>query len=93
MKEMAVSNINELVQVKNEQVVTSSRHVAQNFGKRHDKLFFEIGRMYGELVADKKGIWSFTPPNSPRVTTQINVTERAAAYGARILMRWHSRPY
>ena len=44
-----------LVEVRNQQVVASSKQVAEHFGKRHDKLFFEIGRMYGELVADKKG--------------------------------------
>lgn len=45
-----------LVEVRNQQVVASSKQVAEHFGKRHDKLFFEIGRMYGELVADKKGV-------------------------------------
>ncbi|MDD6133269.1 MAG: Rha family transcriptional regulator [Selenomonadaceae bacterium] len=45
-----------LVEVRNQQVVASSKQVAEHFGKRHDKLFFEIGRMYGELVADKEGV-------------------------------------
>ena len=39
-----------------ERIVVSSRQVAEDFGKRHDKLFTEIGRMYGSLIADEKGI-------------------------------------
>ena len=34
-----------LVEVRNQQVVASSKQVAEHFGKRHDKLFFEIGRI------------------------------------------------
>lgn len=39
-----------LVSIKNNQVVVSSRQVAENFGKRHDKLFTEIERMYGDYT-------------------------------------------
>ncbi len=39
-----------------ERIVVSSRQVAEDFGKRHDKLFAEIGRMYGDLIAGEKGI-------------------------------------
>lgn len=40
----------DLVEIKDNQVVVSSRQVAENFGKRHDKLFTEIERMYGEYA-------------------------------------------
>jgi anti-repressor protein len=39
----------ELVKVINGKTVVSSRDVAENFGKRHDKLTYEIERMYGGL--------------------------------------------
>lgn len=39
-----------LVEIKNNQVVVSSRQVAEHFGKRHDKLFTEIERMYGDYL-------------------------------------------
>ena len=39
-----------LVEIKNNQVITSSRQVAECFGKRHDKLLFEIKRMYSEYI-------------------------------------------
>ena len=47
--------MNEII-LKNEngQIVTSSRDVAEKFGKRHDKLMSEIERMYWELT--DKGI-------------------------------------
>ncbi len=48
--------MNGLVMVANNQVVVSSRDVAENFGKRHDKLFSEIERMYGALIANEIGL-------------------------------------
>ena len=41
-----------LVQVQNNQVVVSSRQVAEHFEKRHDKLLAEINRMYHEYIVD-----------------------------------------
>ena len=38
-----------------ERLVVSSRQVAEDFEKRHDKLFSEIERMYGDLIATKNG--------------------------------------
>lgn len=36
--------------VENNQTLVSSRQVAEDFGKRHDKLKYEITRMYGGLI-------------------------------------------
>ena len=41
-----------LVRVENNEVVVSSRQVAKNFGKRHDKLLAEIKRMYGDFEGE-----------------------------------------
>lgn len=40
----------ELVYLKNDEAVCSSLQVAEKFGKRHDKLIFEIERMYSDLI-------------------------------------------
>lgn len=42
----------QLVVMENNQIVTTSKKVAEVFGKRHDKLIFEIDRIYGDLIAD-----------------------------------------
>lgn len=42
-----------LVTVVKENVVVSSREVAEHFGKRHDKLIFEINRMYGDYCVEE----------------------------------------
>lgn len=42
---------NNLVKIENETIVTSSRSVAEHFGKRHDKLIHEINRMYSDYCA------------------------------------------
>jgi Rha family phage regulatory protein len=42
--------MNELVSVVKNNVVVSSLQVAEHFNKRHDKLFSEIERMYGDLT-------------------------------------------
>ena len=42
----------ELINIKNDEAVTTSLKVAEAFGKRHDKLLHEIERMYGELTED-----------------------------------------
>ena len=47
--------MNELVYLKNDEAVCDSLHVAEKFGKRHDKLIAEIRRMYGELIG-KRGV-------------------------------------
>jgi len=44
--------MNELINIKNDEAVTTSLKVAEAFGKRHDKLLHEIERMYGELTED-----------------------------------------
>lgn len=38
------------------QVVVSSREVAENFGKRHNKLVFEIERMYSDLTTQNGAV-------------------------------------
>ena len=45
----------DLVEVVKNQAVVSSRQVAEHFKKRHDKLFTEIERMYGDYIM-KKGM-------------------------------------
>lgn len=40
----------DLVEVINGKIVVSSRQIAKNFGKRHDKLLFEIERMYSNYI-------------------------------------------
>lgn len=47
--------MSELVMVQNNQVVVSSRQVAEHFGKRHDKLYSEIKRMYAEFISVGEG--------------------------------------
>ena len=42
--------MNELVSIKHDEVVCTSLEVAENFGKRHDKLIAEIRRMYSGLI-------------------------------------------
>lgn len=42
--------MDELVYLKNDEPVCSSLQVAEKFGKRHDKLIFEIERMYSDLI-------------------------------------------
>lgn len=42
--------MNELVSIVKNNVVVSSLQVAEHFNKRHDKLFSEIERMYGDLT-------------------------------------------
>ena len=42
--------MNELVYLKNDAAVCDSLQVAEKFGKRHDKLIFEIERMYAGLI-------------------------------------------
>ncbi len=42
--------MNNLVYLKNDEPVCSSLQVAEKFGKRHDKLIFEIERMYSDLI-------------------------------------------
>ena len=42
--------MNELVYLKNDKAVCDSLQVAEKFGKRHDKLIFEIERMYAGLI-------------------------------------------
>lgn len=42
--------MNELVYLKNNAAVCDSLQVAEKFGKRHDKLIFEIERMYSGLI-------------------------------------------
>ena len=47
-----INNANEIQVINNNgTLVVSSRKVAEDFGKRHDKLLFEIERMYGDLIA------------------------------------------
>ena len=47
-----INNANEVQVINNNgELVVSSRKVAEDFGKRHDKLLFEIERMYGDLIA------------------------------------------
>lgn len=43
------------IENKNGEMVVSSREVAENFGKRHDKLIYEINRMYGKLTDEGYG--------------------------------------
>ena len=47
---------NELINIENKNgvMVVSSREVANNFGKRHDKLVSEIERMYSSLIGESK---------------------------------------
>lgn len=48
-----IENVNnELVEIFNNQVVVSSKQVAESFGKRHDKLLFEIKRMYNKYIVE-----------------------------------------
>lgn len=42
--------MNELVHLENDEAVCSSLEIAEKFGKRHDKLIFEIRRMYSDLI-------------------------------------------
>ncbi len=42
--------MNDLVYLKNDAAVCDSLQVAEKFGKRHDKLIFEIERMYSGLI-------------------------------------------
>lgn len=42
--------MNDLVYLKNNAAVCDSLQVAEKFGKRHDKLIFEIERMYSGLI-------------------------------------------
>lgn len=45
--------MNDLVYIDNKnQVVCDSLQVAEKFGKRHDKLLFEIERKYGDLIGE-----------------------------------------
>lgn len=41
--------MNELVYLKNDEAVCDSLQVAEKFRKRHDKLLYEIERMYGDI--------------------------------------------
>lgn len=43
------SEVNDLVELRNDQVVVSSRKVAENFGKRHDRVLEAIRETLGGL--------------------------------------------
>lgn len=47
--------MNELINIKNDEAVTTSLQVAKIFGKRHDKLIAEIERKYGSLLNPRNG--------------------------------------
>lgn len=47
--------MNELIDVKNDEAVTTSLQVAEAFGKRHDKLISEIERKYPNLLSPQNG--------------------------------------
>ena len=58
---IANTNINELVQVDNEQVVTESRKVAETFGKEHSKVIRSIEKIITEA---KNGLSDLAAENS-----------------------------
>lgn len=47
--------MNELINIKNDEAVTTSLQVAEAFGKRHDKLIAEIERKYPSLLTPQNG--------------------------------------
>lgn len=47
--------MNELINIKNDEAVTTSLKVAEAFGKRHDRLIDEIERKYSEILNPPNG--------------------------------------
>lgn len=47
--------MNELINIKNNEAVTTSLKVAEAFGKRHDRLIDEIERKYSEILNPPNG--------------------------------------
>ena len=55
MNSLEITNA-ELVEVRNQQVVTDSRSVAEHFGKRHDNVMMAIGGVLKNKETQQMGL-------------------------------------